>query len=279
VKSAGTRASNTGVDAVEIVGPEPQGNISGAVDAELAELANQIRKVGGHAIITIGEHLIAAKKLAGHGNWHSWLEREFGWTDRKAQRYMAIAKAVASNPNASDLTHLNASFDVLCLLTDPSTPPEVIQDVAALDRKITGKDVTKAKAAHKRNLAPTLSKPKTANKPTRDPIDAIVDKMRGPLCDDKKWRAKPVIASVLKVAPTAVQEALDTLEAGKDYDTRARGDVIEFQFRRIEVADAKDLRIAELEAQVIQRDAEIAGLRDEVAELKAKLAASLETAH
>ena len=167
------------------------------------------------------------------------------------------------------------------LLAAPSTPADVVETVA--ERSSKGERfsrgeiktmVAEAKPAggvHKRNFAPTSSKPKSV-KPVRDPIDTIVDKMRGPLCDDKKWRAKPVIASVLKVAPTAVQDALDTLEEGKDYVTRARGDVIELQFKRIEVADAKDSRIADLEALIVERDAEIAGLKSQVADLKAKLA-------
>ena len=254
----------------QVVALDHKGNISDAVDAELAEHANEIRKLGKRAIgdvIEVGKHLIAAKKLAGHGNWLPWLEREFGWaSESTALRFMRAAELAKS----VSLTDLNIDLSAIHLLAAPSTPVEVVEEVVALDKKITTKDVVKANTTRKRNYAPA-SKPKSA-KPVRDPIDAIVDKMRGPLCDGNKWRAKHVIATTLKVAPTAVQEALDTLEEGKDYVTRARGDVIEFQFKRTAVADAKDSRIAELEARIIERDAEITDLKNQVAELKAMLA-------
>jgi DUF3102 family protein len=76
----------------QIVTLSPTDNISGAVDAELAELANEIRKVGKRAIGEIGERLIKAKALAGHGSWLPWLKREFGWSERTARSYIAVAE-------------------------------------------------------------------------------------------------------------------------------------------------------------------------------------------
>jgi len=32
----------------------------------------------------------ANKAIAGHGNWYSWLEREFGWTDDTALNFMRV---------------------------------------------------------------------------------------------------------------------------------------------------------------------------------------------
>jgi Protein of unknown function (DUF3102) len=57
----------------------------------LARYANDIRSLRKRAlsdIIEIGRMLIESKKLAGHGNWLSWLEREFQWTDDTALNYM-----------------------------------------------------------------------------------------------------------------------------------------------------------------------------------------------
>ena len=244
---------------VQIVAPEGKGNISGAVDDQLAEHANEIRKLRTHAradIIAIGEHLIKAKKLAGHGHWHSWLKQEFGWEDRTAQRYMAVAKALTSN--TSDLTHLDASFDVLCLLAAPSTPPEVIQDVAALGRKVTAKDVAQAKSARKRNCAPASPKPKSVTPPALDPIKGLANKIRDQFTDDGKSRSLPKIATAFKVAPSAARDALKSL-GGCVTSRRVNGE-IEYKITRDAEADllaAKDARIAQLEAKVAEQAAEI----------------------
>jgi hypothetical protein len=55
-----------------------------------------------------------------------WLEREFGWSDQTARRYIQVAEASKFN-NLENL-----SFDVsgLYLLVAPNTPGEVIDAVA-----------------------------------------------------------------------------------------------------------------------------------------------------
>jgi hypothetical protein len=108
-------------------------------DAEMAEYAREIRELGREAVGQIGQRLIKAKALCRHGDWLPWLEREFGWGERTAQRYMAIARALASN--ASRLTDLDIDLSALHLLAAPSTPPEVIDDVTTLGRRITYADV------------------------------------------------------------------------------------------------------------------------------------------
>lgn len=63
---------------------------------ELDEIAERIRTRFKRAlddVIETGRDLIAAKKIAGHGNWLTWLEREFGWTsDKTAERFMSVAE-------------------------------------------------------------------------------------------------------------------------------------------------------------------------------------------
>lgn len=60
----------------------------------LNDRVNRIRKLTGDAcrnMIEIGKHLIAAKAEVEHGNWANWLEENFGWTDRTARNFMAVA--------------------------------------------------------------------------------------------------------------------------------------------------------------------------------------------
>jgi predicted ATPase len=99
--------------------------------AELAAHAVAIRTLGKRAlsdIVEIGRHLIAAKDLAGHGNWLPWLEREFGWTDQTARMFMNVTEAAAENKNFLDW---NVPISALYLLAAPSTPPQAIAQIAA----------------------------------------------------------------------------------------------------------------------------------------------------
>ena len=98
---------------------------------QLAEHATAIRALGkrvAHGVIEIGDRLIAAKEICGHGNWLPWLEREFKWSDQTARRFIQVAEAAKFN----NLEDLNIDISALYLLTAPSTPLEVVENVIAL---------------------------------------------------------------------------------------------------------------------------------------------------
>jgi hypothetical protein len=110
-------------------------------DAQLAEHAAAIRRLDKRTIETIvetGKHLIAAKELAGHGHWLSWLRQDLGWaSESSALRYMNVARLNES----VRLTDLSIDLTALYRLASPSTPPEVVEHVVALGRRITDEDV------------------------------------------------------------------------------------------------------------------------------------------
>ena len=87
-------------------------------------LAENVRR----DVIEIGRHLIEAKRACGHGNWLPWLEREFGWTERTAQRFMQISELLRKNDTLSDL---DLPIGSLSLLAQRSTPEEVRGEVFA----------------------------------------------------------------------------------------------------------------------------------------------------
>lgn len=60
--------------------------------------------------------LIAAKAECLHGEWLPWLEREFGWTDRHARRFMQVADAFGKSDNLSNLNELTIDASALYLL-------------------------------------------------------------------------------------------------------------------------------------------------------------------
>ncbi len=108
---------------------------------KLVAHAKAIRALGRRAIadiIRIGEHLIDAKAIVGHGGWLAWLEREFGWAERTARNYMSAAELAAKSAIVADL---DIDAGALYLLAARSTPLEVVADIAALGRRIVHEDV------------------------------------------------------------------------------------------------------------------------------------------
>jgi hypothetical protein len=108
---------------------------------KLVAHAEAIRALGRRAIadiIQIGEHLVDAKAIVGHGGWLAWLEREFGWAERTARNYMRAAELAAKSATVADL---DIDAGALYLLAARSTPLEVVAEVAALGRRIVHEDV------------------------------------------------------------------------------------------------------------------------------------------
>lgn len=88
-------------------------------------------------ITEIGGKLIQVKERIGHGLFGVWLEQEFGWTDRTAQRFMNVAERFGKSDNLSDLT---IAPSALYLLAAPSTPEAAVEE--ALSQAEGGAAVT-----------------------------------------------------------------------------------------------------------------------------------------
>jgi hypothetical protein len=104
--------------------------------------------------IAAGEKLIEAKGLLKHGKWLPWLEENFEFTDRTAQRYMDVAR------NATRVSDLPTMRDAIALLTNPtpqtmtvtSAPapesPEPVRFVVTESEPAQSMPVTSAPAVH-----------------------------------------------------------------------------------------------------------------------------------
>jgi hypothetical protein len=92
-------------------------------DPELDEYAAAIHAIGKRSAFEIGKILIAAKARARPGRWLPWLEREFGWTARTAQRMMSVAE------KNDKLSHLAVPPSALYLLAAQSIPDEAIDAI------------------------------------------------------------------------------------------------------------------------------------------------------
>lgn len=78
-----------------------------AADARFVKAAaSSIRERGREAaakVIEIGTQLVAVKNKLPHGDFGAWIEAEFGWSNRTAQRYMQAAALEGKSDTVSYL--------------------------------------------------------------------------------------------------------------------------------------------------------------------------------
>ena len=103
-------------------GAAPQPTVASTQDAAiLTEHAAEIRRLGKRVVgdvIEIGARLTECKRIAGHGNFLPWLEREFGWSEDTAENYMRLADL----DKFRTVRNLDLPLKGLYLLAAPSTP-------------------------------------------------------------------------------------------------------------------------------------------------------------
>lgn len=156
-------------------------SISGESSADaLTRHAKAIRALGRRVVgdaVEIGRQLTAARKLCGHGNWQSWLEREFQWTDDTALNFMNVYKWSEANPER--VRDLSLPLRSIYLLAQPSTPESVREEIierAASGDKISHEqvkqEVAEAKALAKNGKADS---PEHGRKPTEEIIARLDD--------------------------------------------------------------------------------------------------------
>jgi hypothetical protein len=132
---------------------QPTGGTVARYDAAfLADSAERIRALGKRVIsnvIEIGRLLIECKERCGHGNWLPWLEAEFGWTERTAQRYISAAHELAGKYDK--LSDLDVPISSLYLLAAPSTPEAARDEIierAKSGERLKHEEVRAIIAAH-----------------------------------------------------------------------------------------------------------------------------------
>ncbi len=109
------------------------------VQQKTSEIRTLMRRTA-QDILDIGERLTEVKARLGHGRFGGWLQAEFAWEERAAQRFIAVYSRF-KNDNLSDL---NIAPSALYLLAAPSTPEEARAD--ALEAAAAGQTITHAAA-------------------------------------------------------------------------------------------------------------------------------------
>lgn len=111
-------------------------------------------------IIEVGNDLLAVREALPHGQFGPWLVAEFGWTERTARNFMAVAERFG--PKTEMISDLTIQPTAAYLLAAPSAPDEARE--AAIERAEAGEQITTAVA--KEILAETRKKSRPRRKKT-----------------------------------------------------------------------------------------------------------------
>ena len=170
---------------------------------EVQSTADRIRqsiKRTTESIIAIGNDLMTVKEALPHGQFGPWLRAEFTWTERTAQKFMAVAERFRPISELSSVFDPTAAY----LLAAPSAPDEARQ--AAVERAEAGEHIT-AKVA-KEILAEERKKP--LRKRRRGP-EAVREKLANFLARLRKgWNKKELseLAQQLREFAATLEEGL-----------------------------------------------------------------------
>ena len=118
-------------------------------------------------IIAVGQELLAVKETMPHGQFILWLRAEFDWTERTAQRFMAVAQRFGSKNDT--MSFLKIDLTAAYLLASPSVPEEA--SATALQRAEEGERIRTSVAreilAHFRSEPKRRERASSAEWPTR----------------------------------------------------------------------------------------------------------------
>lgn len=89
-------------------------------------------------IIEVGNDLLSVKDTLPHGAFGDWLRAEFGWTDRTARNFMAVAQHFGAKTEI--ISDLGITPTAAYMLAAPSAPDEARE--LALERAEAGEQVT-----------------------------------------------------------------------------------------------------------------------------------------
>jgi len=90
-----------------------------------AERVKASQKQVGKTLIAIGAELLKVKARLDHGSFGPWLQAEFNWDERTAQRYMGAAEAFGGKSD----TVSELPPTMIYALASPSTPPAVRDEI------------------------------------------------------------------------------------------------------------------------------------------------------
>lgn len=175
-------------------------------------------------IVNIGLKLIEVKAALPHGAFSPWLEAEFEWTDRTAQRFIQVAEQFGENRQI-----VGFAPSALYLLAAPSTPESARQE--ALEQAQAGQPVTHKEAAEivqKHKAPPVAEEVEEESEPTEEVHEDEADESppdEEEVEEDDPAPSKPRQQPASRSAPTAAAPAAPTMtQKERDEKEKLRGE-------------------------------------------------------
>jgi hypothetical protein len=111
-----------------------------ALAAHVAEI-RLLRKRALADIIEIGRRLTKCRDIVGHGNWQTFLDREFGWSATTALNFMRFFDLTKTK--STNFADLDLPVSSLYLLAAPGTPEEARAEI--IQRAEAGEQISSAR--------------------------------------------------------------------------------------------------------------------------------------
>lgn len=139
------------------------------VQQRTGEIKTLMRQTA-QGVMEIGGKLIEVKDRLGHGRFGYWLNQEFGWSDRTARNFMAVARQFKSEI-ISDLDLAPSALIALSGATVPEAARQEAVEQAASGQQVTVKTAKQIIAKHKPAAPRSEPQPYTPPQaPTNEPM-------------------------------------------------------------------------------------------------------------
>lgn len=217
------------------------------IASEIRYIQNDVQQYAAAGALKIGERLCEAKELLDHGEFLPWLKDEFGWTDRTAQKLMAVYREFGDSqkslfgPGINAKTYSDLPVSKLYLLI---SVPESEREEFVKENDIAEISV--------REMEKLLKEKKEAEENARESADAL-EELNG------KYDALQAALRQASADSAAAQEELERKAAAAREEGRAAAKQLaeEVNTAKLNVREAAAARKkAEEELQTAQAEAE-----------------------
>ncbi len=158
-------------------------------------------------IIEVGNALLAVKEALPHGQFGPWLRAEFGWTERTARNFMAVAEHFG--PKTEMISDLQVAPTAAYFLAGPTVPDEAREK--AIERAEAGEQITPKVA---KEIVAEARKEKRPKKQKSLPTDKLGGRLLKTL---EGWRSRWNQKELAELARHLREfaDALDEQKSGK----------------------------------------------------------------
>lgn len=185
------------------------------ITSEIRYIQNDVQQYAAQGALKIGERLCEAKELLGHGEFLPWIKDEFGWTDRTAQKLMAVYREFGDSqkslfgPEINTKTYSDLPVSKLYLLI---SVPESEREDFVKENNVAEMSV--------REMEKLLREKKEAEDESREAhaeLDRLADKYAAlsAVASEQEKELKAVQADVSASIETAKKEAAAEAEKAR----------------------------------------------------------------